>query len=327
MLKKAREKHLGAIKMKFSIQKTTFWNRIAAALLDFILLMIVSAGAMTLVGWISGYDKYATEVKEIQTKYEEEYGVKFSETEKYVTNKAVVTEKRALYESKNGVKFSVTPEQYAELPAEQKPAYTGENYANDYANMLAELNGDKAYVDAFKVVDAYDQAQYAFNNDKDAIYATSMSLSIILAMISLGVLIGYVVIDFILPLIFKNGQTLGKKIFGIAVMHQDGVRINGAYLFIRTLLGKFAFETMIPLLMLLMFYFMHNLIALIACGAIFLIEIILLFATQYRQPIHDLLAKTITVDIKTQKFFDNEEDRLRYIQEDAAEKAEKSKYF
>lgn len=313
--------------MKFSIQKTNFWNRIAAALLDLILLMIVSAGAMALVGWISGYDQYANTIRDTQTKYEEEYGVKFKETEKYVTNKATVTEKRALYESKHGVKFSVTPEQYAKLPVEQKPAYKGEDYETDYANMLAELNADEDYAKAFDVVDRYDKAQYAFNNDEKAIYATSMAISIILAMISLGILIGYIVIDFIIPLVFKNGQTVGKKIFGIAVMHQDGVRINGAYLFIRTLLGKFAFETMIPLLLLLMFYFMHNLIALIACGAIVLIEIILLFATQYRQPIHDLLAKTITVDIKSQQFFNNEEERLQYIQQEAAETAEKSKYF
>ena len=313
--------------MKFSIQKTNFWNRIAAALLDLILLMIVSVGAMTLVGWISGYDKYRDTISEVQAKYEEEYGVKFSETEKYVTNKATVTEKRALYESKHGVKFSVTPEQYAEMPAEQRPSYKGEDYATDYANMLAELNANEEYAKAFAVVDAYDRAQYAFNNDEKAIYATSMSLSIILAMVSLGILIGYLVIDFILPLVFKNGQTLGKKIFGIAVMHQDGVRINGAYLFIRTLIGKFAVETMIPVLLLLMFYFMHNLIALIVLGALALLQIILLLATQYRQPIHDLLAKTITVDIKSQQFFNTEQERLEYIQREAAETAEKSKYF
>jgi len=28
------------------------------------------------------------------------------------------------------------------------------------------------------------------------------------------------------PLLFKNGQTLGKKIFGVALMRNDGVRIG-----------------------------------------------------------------------------------------------------
>ncbi len=314
--------------MKFSIQRTSFWNRIAAALLDFILIMIVIVGIGTLVSLITGYNEYEKIISDAQTKYETQYNVKFDEVSKYNENETVVMAKRALYESKNGgVKFDITPEEYEKLTTEEKPSYVGTDYKADYEKMLEGLESDAEYVKAFDVVNRYDQASHAFNNDKDVIYASSMTLNLMLIILSLGFFGGYLIIDFIIPLIFKNGQTIGKKIFGIAVMHPNGVRINAQYIFIRTFLGKFVLETMIPVLLLLMFYFAHNAVAIIVIGLIAILEIVLLIGTECRQPIHDLLAKTVTVDIKSQRFFDNDEEYAKFVAEQAAEEARRSKYF
>ncbi len=314
--------------MKFSIQKTSFWNRIAAALLDFILIMIVIVGIGALVSVITGYDKYEKVVDDARTKYEDQYGIEFNDVTKYDDNKTIVTAARAREESKNnGVKFGVTFEEYEKLTAEEKPTYVGNDYKLDYEKMIAGLESDAEYVKALDVVTKYDQASHAFNNDEEAIYASSMMTNLMLIIISIGFFGGYLIIDFIVPLIFKNGQTIGKKVFGIAVMHQNGVRINAQYMFIRTFLGKFVLETMIPVLLALMFFFARNGIALIVIGLIAILEIILLIRTEYRQSIHDLLAKTVTVDIKSQRFFDNDEEYNQFVAKQAAEQARQSKYF
>ena len=57
------------------------------------------------------------------------------------------------------------------------------------------------------------------------------------------------------PLKLGNGQTIGKKVFGIGVMRVDGVQLTTIQLFIRTILGKFTLETMIPVYIVLMIFF------------------------------------------------------------------------
>ena len=53
----------------------------------------------------------------------------------------------------------------------------------------------------------------------------------------------------------KNGQTIGKKIFGLAVMQTDSVRVKPIAMLIRTLLGKYTIETMAPLLIIFLILF------------------------------------------------------------------------
>jgi hypothetical protein len=112
-------------------------------------------------------------------------------------------------------------------------------------------------------------------------------------------------------------------------MHTNGVRVNAQYMFIRTVLGKFTIETMIPVFIFLLILFGGaGIIGLIVFFGIPLLQLILLIKTKdTRSAIHDLLAKTTTVDIKSQMFFDNEEHLAEYKREIAAEEAAKSKYF
>lgn len=173
----------------------------------------------------------------------------------------------------------------------------------------------------------YDAAYNALINDTDAMYAYNMVINLTLLIITLAILLSYVVLEFVIPLMFDNGQTLGKKIFGIALMRTDGVKISAPLLFIRTILGKFTIETMIPVLIIIMIYF--NSIGVVGILVLFLIlvlEISLLISTKTNSMIHDVLAKTVAVDLASQMIFDTEADMIAYKNKVHSEKVARETY-
>lgn len=200
------------------------------------------------------------------------------------------------YEKEYGVVFDITQEEYAAMSQEEK--------------------------------DNYDAAYQALIDDEDAMYDYSMSVNLTLVMVTLGILVAYLLLEFLVPMLLGNGQTLGKKVFGIALMRTSGVKINGVCLFIRTLLGKCTVETMIPVLVVLMLMFnvTGNLGTLLVL-ALLIAQIILLCVTRNRSAIHDLMADTVAVDFATQMIFKTEEEMLEYKKRVSAEKAKEQAYF
>ncbi len=161
--------------------------------------------------------------------------------------------------------------------------------------------------------EAYDKALNALNEDQTAAYAYGMMINLSFLMITFSVLIAYLLLEFLVPLLFGNGQTFGKKIFGIAVMQSDGVKLSSILLFARTVLGKFAVETMVPAYVLLMIF-----LGFLGFGGTLLIGILLavqlfLFAfTKGHTLIHDKLSQTVTVDLASQMIFDTREELVAY---------------
>ena len=170
-------------------------------------------------------------------------------------------------------------------------------------------------------------ASAALAADPEAIYAWNMIIYLIIIMVSISILLSYLLLEFTVPLLLRNGQTVGKKVFGVAVMRCEGIRVNGVCMFIRTVLGKFAIETMIPIMMLLMLYFgAIGLTGMLIGGGIILVEIVLLIATKDHSMIHDKLANTVTVDLASQMIFETPEELIAYKQKIAAEKAAQQSY-
>ena len=176
-------------------------------------------------------------------------------------------------------------------------------------------------------LDLYMQALEAINADKEVMHTYSMVVNLTLIIASFSILAGYLVLEFIVPLWLGNGQTLGKKIFGIALMRQDGVKITPLMLFARTILGKYTLETMIPVLIVIMLLFqMIGLIGTLIIGLILLLQVILLIATRTNSALHDLLACTVAVDMASQMMFDSPEALLEYQKRISAEKANRAEY-
>lgn len=170
-------------------------------------------------------------------------------------------------------------------------------------------------------------ASDAISEDEEALYAWNMMLQLIIIITSFGILLGYIVLEFTVPMVLGNGQTIGKKIFGIGVMRQDGLKVNGVCMFIRTVLGKYAIETMIPVMMVLMLFFgTIGILGWIIVGVVGIAEIALLASTKERCMIHDKLANTVTVDIASQMIFNTPADLMAYKQKVAAEKASSQPY-
>ena len=170
-------------------------------------------------------------------------------------------------------------------------------------------------------------ASEALAADEEALYAYNMMIQLMILITSLSILLAYVVLEFTVPMVLGNGQTVGKKVFGVGVMRQDGVCVNGVCMFIRTVLGKYAIETMIPVMMALMLFFGSvGEVGWLILGAIILVDAVLLLSTKERCMIHDKLANTVTVDIASQMIFKTQEDLIAYKKKTAAQKAANQLY-
>lgn len=152
----------------------------------------------------------------------------------------------------------------------------------------------------------YAEALEAMNQDAELNYCYRMIMNMSLVIVTVGILLAFLIYDFLVPIFLKNGQTVGKKIFEIGLMQTDHTKLKTVSLAIRTFLGKFAVETMIPVLLVIMIYFgFAGFGATIVIGVLLLLQIIALAKTRTNSAIHDLLAATVAVDMKSQMIFED----------------------
>ena len=204
-------------------------------------------------------------------------------------------QRQAQYEQQYGVSFDLSQSEFAELTEEEQK----------------------------KLTDAYDELA----KDPDFIYNYNMVINLSLTIVSTSLLVAYLALEFVVPLLFGNGQTVGKKIFGIAVMKLSGIKVDAVSLFVRTLLGKFTFETMIPLLLLLMMLWgAIGMVGPLVIGAILVTEIVFMITSHTNAMIHDKLAQTVAVDMQSQMIFASEAEVLAYKAKAHEEMVKKQSY-
>ncbi len=159
----------------------------------------------------------------------------------------------------------------------------------------------------------YDAAYQALSQDETVVYAYNMLLNLTMVILTLAMLLAVLLVEFVVPLLFGNGRTLGKAIFGIAVMHVEGIRINNLQLFARAVLGKFALELMIPLSVVMMIFF--NSIGVMGLGVLLVLviaQIVCLVSSRNFSLLHDVMVGTVVVDFASQRIFDSREQLLDY---------------
>lgn len=170
-------------------------------------------------------------------------------------------------------------------------------------------------------------AYAALAADGEAVYAYNMTVQLAILITSLGILLAFLAMEFAVPLALGDGQTLGKKIFSLGLMRQDGVRVRAVALFVRAVLGKYAIETMVPLLIVAMIlYGSIGIVGPVILGLLLLVQAAVLCATPTRAAIHDLLAATVVVDLPSQKIFDTREELIACRQRLHAEKVASEPY-
>ncbi len=201
----------------------------------------------------------------------------------------------AKYEQAYGVVFEISLEEYEAMTEVQR-----ENYDAAYAALIA---------------------------DEEAMYAYNMMLSQTLVILSVSILLAVAVIEWLIPLKLGNGQTIGKKIFGLALIRNDSVQMNNMQLFTRSILGKFTVETMIPVLIVLMIYW--GTMGVAGTAVLFALafgQVACLIFTRGNCAIHDLMAGTIVVDYASQTIFKSTEDLIAYQKKVAADRAARAPY-
>ena len=191
-----------------------------------------------------------------------------------------------------------------------------EDELNDKEKQIKEISS-KALEDLTEeekqIKEEYEKAIDDFVNDKDMLYIYNMLINLTLLMVTISVLLAILIIEFVLPLVFKNGQTIGKKCFGLCLVKNNCVRINAPILFIRTILGKFTVETMIPIYIIIMIIFGGaGITGTIVLVLILFIQLILVISTKNNCLIHDLMAGTVVVDKNGQMIFDTENDLIEF---------------
>ena len=160
---------------------------------------------------------------------------------------------------------------------------------------------------------AFNEASEALFTNEEYLYAYGMVNQLILLVLTFSILIATLLLEFVVPLLFKNGQTVGKKVFGVAVMRVDGVKVSPVILLVRALLGKYAVETMIPVFVLLSLILgTASIVTLVLLLLLAIAQVALLIFTQANTPLHDMLAGTVTVDFASQMIFDTPEELLEY---------------
>lgn len=173
-----------------------------------------------------------------------------------------------------------------------------------------------------------DAAYEALNADEEAVQLFNMLIHMILLTVTGSLLAATLLVELLMPLLLKNGQTLGKKTFGICLMRTDGVKVSAMQVFVRTVLGKFAVETMIPVYIgvRLLWGGGIDLVSLILVMALAIAQVISIFATRTNSLLHDLMAGTVAVDYASQQIFGSQQELIEHQKREAAERAAREIY-
>lgn len=202
------------------------------------------------------------------------------------------------------------------------------NIAND-----PDAEGDKGLFTYVKVDGVYDKTQVgvkkestseddankylyecyrnAYQNDFESIsyYADwniSLSRYYTVEFVSSAV-IAIIITYIIIPYILKNGQTAGKKAFGLGLASTDGYAYNSKKLPLRA----------IPVILLNLAFLIpvwnSIFVLMLVILIIFLVSFALSMASPLKKSLHDYPAGSIVIDLKTSIIFNNEMEEEEYL--------------
>ena len=162
-------------------------------------------------------------------------------------------------------------------------------------------------------VEKLNAAYQAIGQDPEAVRAYNILIQLTLLITSFSLRASCLCLEFFIPMRLGSGRTLGKKIFGLGLMRTEGVKISNVSLFIRTILGKYAIEIMIPVLIVLMLYWgTIGIVGPIVLGLILIVQLVVMITTRTNSLIHDLLADTVVIDYASQMIFDSREEMIAF---------------
>ena len=101
-----------------------------------------------------------------------------------------------------------------------------------------------------------------------------------------------IILYLIIPLLAPTGETIGKFIFGLGVLSEDGYSLKRIYLIPR-FLG---------------FYLVDFLLGIVTFGVVFVISYMMFCFTKKRRAVEDYFGKSVVIDKKQSSWFKNKEE-------------------
>lgn len=101
-----------------------------------------------------------------------------------------------------------------------------------------------------------------------------------------------IILYLIIPLLAPTGETIGKFIFGLGVLSEDGYSLKRIYLIPR-FLG---------------FYLVDFLLGIVSFGVVFVISYMMFCFTKKRRAVEDYFGKSVVIDKKQSSWFKNKEE-------------------
>jgi len=138
-----------------------------------------------------------------------------------------------------------------------------------------------------------------FKNDLVAITAYDKVLRYRVIFYSSSAFLALFVIQFVMPLILKKGQTIGKKIMSIGLVTRNKKELTFVNLGLRFLVGFYLIE-FLPIVLNLAAANVYGLL-LFSGLAIFVVNLILVACTNKQIVIHDFVSNTMVVDFSEKK--------------------------
>ena len=141
--------------------------------------------------------------------------------------------------------------------------------------------------DAYITQEEYDVRLASFNSDTDALSLSNEVTTLSTIGTAVELLLAILPNYLLFPLIFKNGQTLGKKLLRIGVVTDKCTSLKIKDLFMRHFIGFYLFELLVTYLC--MFF--------INLPVIIVLSVLTMMLSKNKRSIHDYVANTYVVDM------------------------------
>lgn len=145
----------------------------------------------------------------------------------------------------------------------------------------------------------------------------------------ISILLSLLILEIIIPSIFRNGQTIGMKCFHIGLLANTNLAIKPVQVFIRGLFGKIVILSLITYMGL--FYAFFNpaggLLGLLIVLVVVIGNTSLLIFTKKHVGIQDIIAQTYPVDSSQTIFYRTEEEFKKAIKEERNYSKNKKKVY
>lgn len=167
-----------------------------------------------------------------------------------------------------------------------------------FVSILFSLtNFDYYNTELISYYDRYEDDIASILDDDAACESYNVVIKLLCFNIALGILIAYIISEVLIPLLLPNGESIGKRIFGITIMRIDERKIGVGTLLLRGLISKYLIET-VPVVFITLYalFFSSYVYLIIIPIAIVVLNVSLVIFRRDHRALHDMIAGTVVLE-------------------------------